>query len=49
MELLLVILAFVVLDVLALRFGHDSRNLGGHSREQRLARLGFGWNGRPGG
>jgi len=48
MELLLVIIAFVVLDVLALCFGHDSRDLGLRSSEHRLADLGFGWSGRPG-
>jgi hypothetical protein len=48
MELLVVIVVFLALDVLALRFGHDSRDLGLRSSEHRLADLGFGWSGRPG-
>jgi hypothetical protein len=46
MELLVLILALCALDLLALRFGHDSRHLGLPSAEERLARRGMAWQDR---
>ena len=46
MEPLLLIVGFVALGVLAVRFGHDSRDAL-PSAEANLARLGARWNGRP--
>ena len=43
MELLLILGLFVILDLLAARFGHDSR-VHPASVEEALAREGFAWH-----
>ena len=45
MELLVFILTLCALAWLATRFGVDSRDLGGHSPEEVLARHGSTWGG----
>jgi hypothetical protein len=42
MGLLIYVIALVILDVLALRFGYDSREMA-QSKEQELARFGVKW------
>jgi hypothetical protein len=46
MEILLILFGLVGLDVLALRFGRDSRQTL-RSKEDSLATLGAAWDGKP--
>jgi hypothetical protein len=46
MELIVVVVGLCGLVALALRYGHDSRDVL-RSEEQRLAEFGFTWSGKP--